>query len=61
MPIGEIGLLPGFEDKPLIIVGGTMGICLVNPQLDYQEPLMLLENSAAFGQKSFFFKEESFG
>jgi hypothetical protein len=22
LPMGEIGLVPGFEDKPLIIIGG---------------------------------------
>ena len=48
--MGEIGLVPGFEDKPLIIIGGQKAMIFVNPQQDYVEPLILADSTGAFGQ-----------
>ena len=43
------------------MVSGSKGLILVSPDLGYQEPLILLETSTAFGQQAFFFKDEEFG
>ena len=43
------------------MVSGSKGLILVSPDLEYQEPLILVETSTAFGQQAFFFKKEKFG
>ena len=61
-PYGYMGLLPKFSKKiPLILVSGSKGLIVVSPDLGYQEPLILLKTSTAFGQQAFFFKDEEFG
>ena len=49
-PYGFMGLLPKFGEIPLILVSGPKGLIVVSPDLEYQEPLILLNTSATFGQ-----------
>ena len=60
-PYGYMGLLPKFGEIPLILVSGSKGLIIISPELEYHEPLILLNTSTAFGQPAFFFKDEEFG
>ena len=48
-PYGYMGLLPGFEKNQLILVSGSKGLIPVSPELDYHDPLILINTPTAFG------------
>ena len=48
-PYGYMSLLPGFGDIPLVLISGSKGLIVVSPDLDYSEPLILINSSTAFG------------
>ena len=48
LPMGFIRLVPGYEDMPLIVVGGSEAIFFVNPNLEYFETLILAKNTTCY-------------
>ena len=50
LPMGFIRLVPGYEDMPLIVVGGSEAIFFVNPNLEYFETFILAKNTSCYSQ-----------
>ena len=48
LPMGFIRLVPGYEEMPLIVVGGSEAIFFVNPNLGYFETFILAKNTSCF-------------
>ena len=48
-PYGYMGLLPDSGESPLILISGSKGLIVVSPDLDYHEPLIIINTSTAFG------------